>query len=122
MSDKEQAWPFGSWDSYGTEQIEILELDEEGHRVTIRRWWHGGASHFEDSPALWTTKGVAEQVLVSVVRIRQLLAEGRFPSAYKMVGRWLIPDADVKAYLAYPDRRRKGKSLQGSLPGVQEDS
>lgn len=48
-------------------------------------------------------------------RVRQLLRAGRFPNAFKIGRRWLIPQDDVDAYLAYPDRRRRDVPKQGAL-------
>jgi len=98
--------------------------------VMLRYVYHGGASGpgrgpgvLEDGTGetapLWTPKGVAAEVGVTVARVWQLLAEGRFPNAFKVGGRWYMTERDVRAYLAHPDRRRKGELRQGELPGVE---
>lgn len=60
-----------------------------------------------ESARAWTVSAVATEAGITEGRVGQLLIGGRFPNAFKLGRPWLIPDADVKAYLARPDRRRK---------------
>lgn len=74
----------------------------------------------EADSIVWTVETTALLVGLSRSRIRHLLAAGRFPGAFKIGRYWLIPDADLKAYMAHPDRRRKDVPRQGELPGVEK--
>jgi len=68
----------------------------------------------------WTVNALALKAGVTTGRVRQLLRRRRFPNAFKLNRQWLIPDDDVKAYLAYPDTRRKDVPRQGTLSEVAE--
>ena len=61
-----------------------------------------------ESARAWTVGAVSTAAGICEQRVGQLLVGGRFPNAFKLGRVWLIPEEDVKAYLACPDRRRKG--------------
>ena len=54
---------------------------------------------------LLTADQAAEQLKVSVRRVRKLCEEGRLP-ATKLGWSWIIRSADVEAYLAQPRKAR----------------
>jgi len=102
-------------------RVDVLEY-EDGRGRQIRHWTWVDNDFPQSSRVwgVWTVKAVAREAGISEVRVRQLLGEGRFPRAFKFARAWLIPEDDVRAYFAHPDRRRKGEVRQGALPGVSE--
>lgn len=78
----------------------------------------GGASPGAPPSRVWTVSAVASEAGISEARVRKLLREGRFPNAFKLGRPWLVPDADVRAYLAHPDMRLKDVPRQATLPIV----
>jgi len=100
-------------------RVEYLEY-EDGRSGVLGYIDSPGADFPWGDARLWTVQAVARDAGVTETRVRQLLGEGRFPHAFKFARSWLIPEADVRAYFAHPDRRRKGEVRQGALPGVSE--
>ena len=61
-----------------------------------------------EAARVWTLGAVSTAAGISEQRVGELLGGGRFATAFKLGRVWLIPEADVAAYLACPDLRRKG--------------